>query len=407
MLLLKAPIRHYAWGRTNGMAGLVGADASGEPDAELWVGTHPAAPTTLVDGSPLASVIASDPAATLGPELVAKGHTSLPFLLKVLAIGQPLSLQAHPSAAQAQAGFAREEAQGLALDDPLRTYRDRGAKPEALVAIEETWALCGFRTADLAHQLVTSLNVAALDPLAERLRARSGDALHDSLSWVLRLEGEERSMVTAALAATVTADPNAPLDPTDPSSRANAIAWIARLQAAFPGDPSALAPLFIDVLRLGVGEAVHLPAGNLHAYMCGAGVEIMAASDNVLRGGLTSKHIDVDELLRILRFEPGIPPRPNSYRCRPGVTIFDAHEDAFALAVIDPRVAPVTLAASRPSLLLSTGGAVTVTNGGESATLVGSTAAYLPPGSAPVTISAGSEGGRLWWASTGDGFDNW
>jgi mannose-6-phosphate isomerase len=148
MLLLENPVQRYAWGRHDGMATLVGTPPSGGPEAELWVGAHPAAPSVVVDdpeGRSLAEVIAADPVRWLGTDLVDRGVTSLPFLLKVLAIGEPLSLQAHPSADQARAGFAREEAAGLALDAPERTYKDANAKPESLVAIRPTVALCGFR----------------------------------------------------------------------------------------------------------------------------------------------------------------------------------------------------------------------------------------------------------------------
>ena len=176
MLLLSNRVRDYAWGPVDGFARLLGTTPTGGPEAELWVGSHPAAPSTVVagagslDGSTLDALIASDPVRWLGPELASKGYDALPFLLKVLAIGAPLSLQAHPSAEQAEAGYAREDLAGLALHDPRRTYRDRGAKPEALVALCETWALCGFRPADEAAALVDALGIDDLEPLVALLR---------------------------------------------------------------------------------------------------------------------------------------------------------------------------------------------------------------------------------------------
>ena len=157
MLLLSTTVKSYAWGRTDGIAALVGSEPTGGPEAELWVGTHPAGPSVVVgdpEGRTLAEVIASDPRRWLGPDLAGAGFTALPFLLKVLAIGQPLSLQAHPSTSQAEAGFDREEANGISLDDPGRTYRDRSAKPEALVSLTDTWAMCGFRPTEEAVALV-------------------------------------------------------------------------------------------------------------------------------------------------------------------------------------------------------------------------------------------------------------
>ena len=151
MLLLDNTIQNYAWGTRNGMAPLVGTTPSGQPEAELWVGTHPIAPSRVVGdplGRSLADVIAEDPHRWLGPELADRGHRALPFLLKVLAVGEPLSIQAHPSEAQARRGFAREEEAGIPIDAANRTYRDPNAKPEALVALTDTWALCGFRNPD-------------------------------------------------------------------------------------------------------------------------------------------------------------------------------------------------------------------------------------------------------------------
>jgi len=399
MLALRTVVRDYAWGRRDGMAAHVGSAPTGRPEAELWVGTHPAAPSVVEgDGRTLAEVVASDPRRHLGPDLAAAGHTALPFLLKVLAIGRPLSLQAHPSAGQAAAGFAREEAAGVPPDAPERTYRDANPKPEALVALTETWALCGFRPPAEAVALVEALGVGALAPLAARLAGPDG--LRAALGWVLRLGGAERAALLDALAAAVPPAPDAPLEPAEPAGPANARAWIARIQDAFPGDAAALAPLFVAVTRLLPGEAVHLPAGNLHAYLDGAGVEIMAASDNVLRGGLTPKHIDVDELLAVLRFAPGLPPAPRRVPVAGG-TAYDCGEDAFLLTALDADRHP-KLHPDGPSLLLATGGEVVLDQGGdqdgERLVLDGGRAAFVAPGEAPI---AASGPGRLWWATVG------
>jgi mannose-6-phosphate isomerase len=394
VLVLENPVRHYAWGRTDGVAALVGGAPSGRPEAELWVGTHPGAPSVVVgdpDGRTLAEVIADDAARWLGPTLADAGHRALPFLLKVLAIGEPLSLQAHPSATQAAAGFAREEAAGIAADAPTRTYRDADPKPEALVALTDTWALCGFREPADAARRVAELGVSPLEPLAAALADAGPDAIRTAMAWLVHLQGAGRDAVAAGVAGAVAR--------VDPDDRSDPLAWVRRLAELHPGDPTIVAPLLLHVLHLQPGHAVHLPAGNLHAYLEGAGVEIMAASDNVVRGGLTPKHVDVDELLDIVRFEPGLPAWPVRATPLTGVTTFDAGEDAFALATIAPADDPVTIDPTGPSLLLATGGSVELTGRDGRWTLDGGRGALAAPGGGPLAVHGP---GRLWWATVGD-----
>jgi mannose-6-phosphate isomerase len=394
MLLLENTIRDYAWGEDDGIAAIVGSDPTGRPEAELWIGTHPGAPSYVVDdpdGRTLAEVIASDPSRWLGEELAEQGHTALPFLLKVLAIGRPLSLQAHPSSEQARDGFAREGSAGVPIDAAERNYKDDGPKPEALVALTPTWALCGFRAPIEAANLLAGLAVPAFDPLVEALASGGEDGLGTVLGWLLRLDGGARSEVAEAIAVAVSKVHGADLG--DPRT------WVQRLVRAFPGDPTAVAPLLLNVVRLDSGEAVHLPAGNLHAYLSGAGIEIMAASDNVLRGGLTPKHIDVDELLAVLRFEPGVPAAPTR-READGLVTFDAGEEAFSLAVATPQDGPVELVPAAPTIGLATDGPITLTGSDGSLVLDHGRAAYLPPSTGAVSISGP---GRLWWATTGAG----
>lgn len=399
MLLLRNSVLPYAWGRTDGLAELVGSAPSGGPEAELWVGTHPAAPSRVVDDPDdrtLAEVIASDPERWLGPELAAEGCTALPFLLKVLAVGSPLSLQAHPSDEQAKAGFARENEAGLAIDSPSRTYRDANAKPEALVALTETWAICGFREPEDSARLIRALGSAALRPLADALAQGGPQALHDALEWVLHLKGELRAVVADALAVVV----NLPLIGADAVSEDDMVAldWVRRLVETYPGDPTAVAPLILHVVRLAPGDSVHLPAGNLHAYLEGAGVEVMAASDNVLRGGLTPKHIDVDELLAILRFEPGVPAPPVRREIADGIVAYDSEEDAFGLAVVRPGTGTIEIEPTAVSLLLAVDGEVTVVGRDEKFVLDHGGAAFVPPGTGVLTLSGP---GEVWWATTG------
>lgn len=394
MLLLHNTVRAYAWGARDGLAEIVGTAPSGGPEAELWVGTHPGAPSTVVGdplGRSLAEVVAADPARWLGPDLAGAGHRSLPFLLKVLAIGRPLSLQAHPSAAQAAVGFAREEAAGIAIDAPERTYKDPEPKPESLVAVRETWALCGFRAPAAAAELVAGLDIGALAPLVDALVGGGPRAHADALGWLLHLAPPDRSAVAAVVAEEV-AD-------ADPADRLDPRSWVQALAAAFPGDPLCLAPLLLNVVRLGPGESVHLPAGNLHAYLDGVGVEVMAASDNVLRGGLTPKHVDVEELLSVLCFEPGVPPEPVHQDLGDGTSTYDSSEQAYALAVVDPGDGVVEIRPTGPSLLLATGGSIDLA-GPDGGLVIGhGDAAFVPPGEGPLQVSGP---GRLWWATVGD-----
>lgn len=393
MLLLDNPVQTYDWGSIDGLAALIGTAATGGPEAELWVGTHDRGPSVIAAGpdagTTLAAAIARDPVGLLGPDLVAAGCDRLPFLLKVLAIGSALSLQAHPTAAQAEEGYRREDAAGVPLDGPTRTYRDRSPKPEALVALTDTFALCGFRPEARAIGLLRLAGSPDLDPLAKRLGGGATErATGDALGWLLGLEAEHR--VRVARAAVEAASALGTGEPDDPWT------WVGQLAQQHPGDPTCLAPVLLEVVHLQPGEGIHLPAGNLHAYLVGGGVEIMAASDNVLRGGLTTKHIDVDGLLGALDLEPGVPAAPVR-AVRDGWTTYDANEDHFGLARLDPGGRAVAGSTSAPSLLLALRGSARMHGTAETIEVAPGRAAFVPPGER-VDVEAG---GEVWWATTG------
>jgi mannose-6-phosphate isomerase len=280
---LRNPIRRYAWGSRSVIAGLQGRPVpSPEPEAELWIGAHPADPSVReADGTPLTEVIAKAPAEVLGEPVVARFGARLPYLLKLLAAEAPLSLQAHPDAARAAEGYAAEEAAGVPRDAPHRRYVDPYHKPELLVAVSEFRALCGFREPAASAELLAGLGVPALAAVVAALR--EGD-LAGAVRWLLT-HPEPAELVAAV------ADAGAP-------------ALAGELAAAYPGDVGVVVALLLNEVTLAPGEGIFMPAGNLHAYLHGTGVELMAASDNVLRGGLTPKHVDLPELLRVLRFEP-------------------------------------------------------------------------------------------------------
>lgn len=299
MDLLRNRIQHYAWGSRSAIADLTGRPSpTPEPEAELWMGAHPQAPSEILrDGAwrRLDQVIDDDPERELGARSVASFGPRLPFLLKVLAAAEPLSLQAHPSLAQAEAGFAREEARGIPRDAPNRCYRDRSHKPELICALSRFHALCGFRRVERSRELFARLATPELEFVREALSL--GDSgLESAFRRIMTLEpGRRERVVSATLAACrdVSGDFAAECQ------------WALRFGELYPGDAGVVSSLLLNLVVLEPGEALYLPAGNLHAYLEGVGVEIMASSDNVLRGGLTPKHVDVAELSSVLVFESG------------------------------------------------------------------------------------------------------
>ena len=293
MELIEGVVRHYDWGSLTAIPELLGRPSTGEPWAELWFGGHPAGPARVgARAEPLDRLIAADPVAALGPT-VASRFGRLPFLLKVLAAAAPLSLQAHPSAEDAAAGFEREEAMGVPRDAPQRMFRDRSPKPELICALSEFEALCGFRDPRRTAALLDTLDAPGLDPLRHRLGARSGSQMRDLLAWLLTLDRPAE----AALAESAAEACAASRDDDEWSGLRSAV---ADLGIRHPGDGAVAVALLLNHVVLAPGEALFLDAGCLHAYLGGTAVELMADSDNVVRGGLTSKHVDPAALIEIV-----------------------------------------------------------------------------------------------------------
>ena len=322
--LLENSIQDYAWGSRTAIPDFLGLPApSSRPQAELWMGAHPKAPSTvLIDRKRerLDELIRRFPEEVLGARAASRFGARLPFLLKVLAAEEPVSIQAHPTKAQAEEGYARENAAGIPLEAGSRSYRDDNHKPEVLAALTEVWALYGFREPADAAALVRRLQVPGLAPL---LRDLERSELRGFLSSLLTMEPASRaSLVGEAVEA-------AKRRLGGPESE-----WMARLAAHYPGDPGVLAPLFLNLVRLRPGQAVYLAAGELHAYLHGTGVELMANSDNVLRGGLTPKHVDVPELLRTLTFR-GERREPLAPQALPaGEAVFATPAPEFRLSIV-------------------------------------------------------------------------
>jgi mannose-6-phosphate isomerase len=279
---------------------------SAHPEAELWFGAHPAAPAIVRDDArqnTLLEVIDADPRAELGTLCAERYDGRLPFLMKILAAEEPLSLQAHPSLQQAKEGFARENERGIDVGAPDRNYRDENHKPELVVALSEFHALAGFRdvreTVDLLRvlqvpELDSHLGMIAGQPDSQGLRALF-------TTWITLPESALSTLIPAVLAGAIR------YLESGQDRFASEARTVLEIGENYPLDPGVLAVLLLNRVTLAPGEGLYLPAGNLHAYLWGTAVEVMANSDNVLRGGLTPKHVDVPELLRVLDFTPVAP----------------------------------------------------------------------------------------------------
>ena len=307
MRLLDGVVRPYAWGSRTAIAALRGMPTpSAHPEAELWFGAHPAAPAIVRDDArenTLLEVIDADPRAELGTLCAERYDGRLPFLMKILAAEEPLSLQAHPSLQQAKEGFARENERGIDVGASDRNYRDENHKPELVVALSEFHALAGFRdvreTVDLLRvlqvpELDSHLGMIAGQPDSQGLRALF-------TTWITLPESALSTLIPAVLVGAIRY-----LESGQDRFAAEA-RTVLEIGENYPLDPGVLAVLLLNRVTLAPGEGLYLPAGNLHAYLWGTAVEVMANSDNVLRGGLTPKHVDVPELLRVLDFTPVAP----------------------------------------------------------------------------------------------------
>ena len=411
--------RNYAWGSPTAIADLLGRPASGDPEAELWLGDHPGSPSQILrpelagGATNLADWISADPAGALGADLAESAR--LPFLLKILAAHKPLSLQAHPSPARAVAGFALENAAGIPLKAADRNYRDPFHKPEIIFALSETFqALCGFRDPHEIRSILAELRAldatmddpqpAALLGLENRLVGNS--ALHDVVDWVLRDgrggdSGEvawlvERVALLAERAEFL-------IDGGAHVSFAAEWATVRSLARAYPGDPGIVISLLTNLVSLKRGEVLFLPAGNIHAYLSGLGVEVMASSDNVLRGGLTAKHIDVDELVEVLDFAPLPVPYLAPVLQADGVAVYRPEVPDFEMAHISvpADAAPGGAAAagvpmrqvtlSGPGIAICTAGRFLIAGAESSFTLARGESVYITPDEATLTFAGSGE----------------
>jgi len=294
------PIRGYPWGDGFSIPNFLGIEnPDARPFAEMWMGAHPLASSRLrmEDGDELelSEFILREPTPVLGPDTAAK-YGSLPFLFKLLAARKSLSIQAHPSKKEAEAGFLRENEEGIPIEAINRSYRDDNHKPEIIMAITPLSAMIGFRKMDEIREAFSVLKAGELD-LKEGRDER--EMLKLFLGSLLAADGNTKASLLTSTAEA--------LERSDCGWNSLQRYWISKLSREFPGDVGVLAPLFLNLVEIQPGRALFQPPRTLHAYLEGFGLELMANSDNVLRAGLTGKHVNAAELMKIIDFSNSTP----------------------------------------------------------------------------------------------------
>jgi mannose-6-phosphate isomerase len=387
---LRNKVRHYDWGSPDDIPRLLGLPADGAPWAELWIGSHSGFSSIAIleeqepsSETSLAELIARDPCRFLGEE-AARRYGSLPFLLKLLSAEKPLSIQAHPNKAQAREGFERENRDGVPLDSPKRNYKDANHKPEIICALSPFTGLCGFRSVDeILRHLEVFLEPAppvlreGFAPLIRALSNRDpAAALRDFLAGLFDLSKAARATLGDYILSLKTTPPGCGASLSDGASYNDAMELMRDLARLYPGDPAVIAPLYLNVFNLEPGQAVFLEAGVLHAYIHGFGVELMANSDNVLRGGLTPKHVDVPELMKVLEFKPFKPriitPNEDLFR-------YPAPCEEFSLTRIRGPMDICLFSPGNPSIFVVTGGELIIASGDRETVVKRGESLFFPP----------------------------
>lgn len=397
---LTGTTRDYAWGSRTAIPDLLGGPAGSAPVAELWLGAHASTPSPVLDAASgpglgpwagpqtpvvtdLAALIAADPVTTLGEDVRARFGDTLPYLLKVIAPERPLSLQVHPHVERARSGYDAENAAGIPLDAENRSYRDRNHKPELVYALTPFEALCGFRAPRRAAELFAGLASPLADKLHSVLRSDPSPAgVRAAFTSLLAADSRPSAHDVGLLVDAC----RARLAQGSTSPRADAI--VLALAHAYPGDPGVVASLLLNPVSLQPGEALFVPAGGVHAYLGGLGIEVMASSDNVLRAGLTPKHVDVDELLECVDYVAAPPIRTAPEVFHGATRVFYAPVDDFELSVTeldDDAVHP--LPGRGPRVLLCLDGPVTVVSERDELLLHRGDAAFVPASDGRLTVS--------------------
>lgn len=405
--LLAGAVRPYAWGSRTIISELLGKEIPApHPEAELWLGAHPGDPSMLLDGDgsgrSLLAELEGDPQTQLGAGCVLRWGTRLPFLLKILAADEALSLQAHPSAEHAAQGYEREEAAGIPRDASDRNYPDPTGKPELVCALTEFHALAGFREPDRTVTLLRSLAAPALGPYTELLAAQPDAAGLRALftTWVTLPQHALDELLSEVLDACVAHVKEG--GEFDAECRT-----VLELGEMYPGDVGALAVLLLNRIVLRAGEAIYLPPGNLHAYLRGTAVEILANSDNILRCGLTPKHVNVPELLRVVDFSHGDMPVLRGEGVSENLRVYHTPADEFELSVLCWPAGTaggggeVVLEHAGPQILVCTEGSATLDTARGTRSLRRGDSAWLPASEGTVSVSPAAAATTLFRATAG------
>lgn len=362
MFRLTNGVKYYDWGSTTDIPGFLGTEPDGRPVAEFWMGAHTSMPSRVAGGRTLVDLIEQDPELILGPRVLANFGPRLPYLFKVLAAARPLSLQVHPNLQQARDGFARENADGVGLTAANRSFRDDQHKPELLYALTRFEGLSGFRKPARILDLLTGLEGKLPEAIRGALEADPSptgirEAFELTLAARAWISHEDIEVTVRSCEARLAAG-------ADPASQ-RAFGTVVALAHWYLGDPGAVASLMLNHCTLEPGEAMFVPAGVAHAYLSGLGLEIMASSDNVLRAGLTPKHIDVEALLECTVYSDIAPSRPALVAGAPGKPgVVRSGADEFSLAVARPGPGARTIFATQdgPRTVLCTRGTLAVRN---------------------------------------------
>lgn len=387
--LLENSIQTYAWGSLDGIPEITGMkNIARQPMAEMWMGAHPGSPSKItVDGGsqPLDRFIADNPQECVGRASFRRFGPTLPFLFKILSIDSPLSLQVHPSAEQATAGFSRETALGIPLSSPQRNYKDDNHKSEIILALTPLTTICGFRDPAETVSLLTLFNIPLLDRIIADLRTTGNYRV--LCSYLLELP--QHQIVTLLEDMKEKA---AVLARSGPTLTRQACTLFLELTEFYPTDIGTLAPLYLHILILQPGDAVYLPTGILHTYIKGTGIELMSNSDNVLRGGLTSKHIDIPEFLSIVNpstFYPGII-HPNTSS---GLFRYLTESEDFELSTISLDSGAIDLPADYPAIIIVISGNLTLSDAlRETILLPKGKTVFIPASGRMLTISGKGTG---------------
>jgi len=372
---------HYDWGCPRTIPELLGEQPDGRPLAELWFGAHSKGSSRLPDGRTLLSAVAEAPAEMLGNDVRLTFGDELPFLVKLLAPVKALSLQVHPTKETAARGYDAEVARGIAVDDPARNYPDRNHKPEMVFALTTFEALSGFRAPRRAIEMVESLTAPLAVRMRESLSRRDGTAMQTTFAQLLGAARPRPDDVVELVE-----EIGARLQRGDsPSPRIDRT--VVQLGRWHPGDPGTAAVLLLNPVTLQPGEAMFVGAGNVHCYLAGLGLEVLANSDNVVRAGLTSKHVDAQTLLEIVDTTAAPPVRLGSERVGPAVDVYYAPVDDFVLTVATTLPSgPVRLPGGGPRILVGLDGEVRAHADGEPVLLRPGRAAFVGPAEPAVRI---------------------